>query len=60
MFDSLIIGGGVSGMSCALVLGSAHKKPFMTDKKTELLFIKKHLRYKKLYLIMLTELTQEL
>jgi NADH dehydrogenase FAD-containing subunit len=33
MFDSLIIGGGVSGMSCALVLGSAHKKPFMTDKK---------------------------
>ena len=33
LFDSLIIGGGVSGMSCALVLGSAHKKPFMTDKK---------------------------
>lgn len=33
MFDSLIIGGGVSGMSCALVLGSAHKKPFMNDKK---------------------------
>jgi hypothetical protein len=33
MFNSLIIGGGVSGMSCALVLGSAHKKPFMTDKK---------------------------
>ncbi|MEO8534112.1 MAG: NAD(P)/FAD-dependent oxidoreductase, partial [Flavobacterium sp.] len=23
MFDTLIIGGGVSGMSCALVLGSA-------------------------------------
>jgi heterodisulfide reductase subunit A-like polyferredoxin len=33
MFDSLIIGGGVSGISCALVLGSAHKKLFMTDKK---------------------------
>lgn len=33
MFDVLIIGGGVSGMSCALVLGSAHKKPFVTDKK---------------------------
>lgn len=33
MFDSLIIGGGVSGMSCALVLGSAYKKPFMTNKK---------------------------
>lgn len=33
MFDVLIIGGGVSGMSCALVLGSAHKKPFVQDKK---------------------------
>lgn len=33
MFDVLIIGGGVSGMSCALVLGSAHKKSFVTDKK---------------------------
>lgn len=33
MFDSLIIGGGVSGMSCSLVLGSAHKKLFMSDKK---------------------------
>ncbi|UFH47511.1 NAD(P)/FAD-dependent oxidoreductase [Flavobacterium galactosidilyticum] len=33
MFDVLIIGGGVSGMSCSLVLGSANKKPFVTDKK---------------------------
>ena len=33
MFDVLIIGGGVSGMSCALVLGSAHKKVFVSDKK---------------------------
>ena len=33
MFDVLIIGGGVSGMSCALVLGSAHNKPFAIDKK---------------------------
>jgi flavin-dependent dehydrogenase len=33
VFDVLIIGGGVSGMSCALVLGSAKKKPFVTDKK---------------------------
>lgn len=33
MFDVLIIGGGVSGVSCALVLGSAHKKLFMADKK---------------------------
>ena len=33
MLDVLIIGGGVSGFSCALVLGSAHKKPFVQDKK---------------------------
>ena len=33
MFDVLIIGGGVSGMSCALVLGSAKNKPFATNKK---------------------------
>lgn len=33
MFDVLIIGGGVSGMSCALVLGSAKNKKFVTDKK---------------------------
>lgn len=33
MFDILIIGGGVSGVSCALILGSAHKKPFVTSKK---------------------------
>jgi thioredoxin reductase len=33
MFDVLIIGGGVSGMSCALVLGSAHRKTFVQDKK---------------------------
>ncbi|KIA87226.1 FAD-dependent oxidoreductase [Flavobacterium sp. AED] len=33
MLDVLIIGGGVSGMSCALVLGSAKNKPFAIDKK---------------------------
>ena len=33
MFDALIIGGGVSGMSCALVLGSAQNKSFVTGKK---------------------------
>ncbi|MFV5687743.1 FAD-dependent oxidoreductase [Flavobacterium sp. ZT3R25] len=33
MFDVLIIGGGVSGMSCTLVLGSAKNKSFATDKK---------------------------
>lgn len=34
MFDVLIIGGGVSGVSCALVLGSAHKKPYAEGKRT--------------------------
>jgi NADH dehydrogenase FAD-containing subunit len=33
VFDVLIIGGGVSGVSCAQVLGSAQKKPFVSDKK---------------------------
>lgn len=33
MFDALIIGGGVSGMQCALILGSAKNKPFTIDKK---------------------------
>lgn len=31
-FDVLIIGGGVSGVSCALILGSAYKKSFASDK----------------------------
>lgn len=33
MFDVLIIGGGVSGISCALILGSAKDKPFALNKK---------------------------
>lgn len=33
MFDVLIIGGGVSGISCALVLGSAKNKSFVSEKK---------------------------
>ena len=33
MYDVLIIGGGVAGVSCALVLGSAKNKAFMSDKK---------------------------
>jgi thioredoxin reductase len=32
IFDCLIIGGGVSGMQCALVLGSAKNKPFVCNK----------------------------
>ncbi|WP_053976288.1 FAD-dependent oxidoreductase [Mangrovimonas xylaniphaga] len=32
MFDALIIGGGASGMSCALVLGSAVNKEYAKDK----------------------------
>ncbi|WP_347173209.1 NAD(P)/FAD-dependent oxidoreductase [Polaribacter uvawellassae] len=33
IFDSLIIGGGVAGMQCALVLGSAKNKTFAANKK---------------------------
>ncbi|MFD2908289.1 FAD-dependent oxidoreductase [Flavobacterium ardleyense] len=33
MLDVLIIGAGVSGVSCALVLGSAKNKPFALDKE---------------------------
>lgn len=33
MYDVLIIGGGVAGVSCALILGSAKNKAFMSDKK---------------------------
>lgn len=37
IFDALIIGGGVSGMQCALVLGSAKNKAFAADKKTAII-----------------------
>lgn len=33
MFDVLIIGGGVAGVSCALVIGSALKRPYAEGKK---------------------------
>ncbi len=32
-FDALLIGGGVSAVSCALILGSAHQKPFVVSKR---------------------------
>ncbi len=37
MFDVLIVGGGVAGISCALVLGSAVKKPFVAVKQIGIL-----------------------
>lgn len=37
MFDVLIVGGGVAGISCALVLGSAVRKPFVADKRIAIL-----------------------
>lgn len=37
MFDVIIIGGGVSGVSCALILGSAKNKSFATDKRIALI-----------------------
>lgn len=37
VYDVLIIGGGVAGVSCALVLGSAHQKPFVNNKKVGLI-----------------------
>ena len=32
IFDAFIIGGGVSGMQCALLLGSATNKSFALNK----------------------------
>lgn len=37
MFDVLIVGAGAAGMSCALVLGSAHTKSFASDKRIGLI-----------------------
>ncbi|NMH27776.1 FAD-dependent oxidoreductase [Flavobacterium silvaticum] len=33
MFDILVIGGGVAGVSCAMILGSAHSKPYMSGRR---------------------------
>jgi thioredoxin reductase len=43
MFDVLIIGGGVSGISCSLILGSAENMDFVSGKKIGYLHIKKRL-----------------
>ena len=59
MFDVLIIGGGVSGMSCALVLGSAHKKPFVTDKKIGIITHQKASSLQMRFSIMLMEFRLE-
>ena len=37
VYDLLIVGGGVSGVSCALVIGSGMKKPFAKDKKVAII-----------------------
>ena len=37
MFDVLVIGGGVSGVSAALLFGSAKEKSFMADRKIGLI-----------------------
>lgn len=41
MFDTLIIGGGAAGMSCALIIGSGLKKPFAIDKKAGIIIHQK-------------------
>ena len=41
VFDVLIIGGGVAGMQCALVIGSGLKKPFAIDKKVGIIMHQK-------------------
>lgn len=40
-FDALIIGGGASGMSCALILGSAGSKPYAENKKVGIILHQK-------------------
>ena len=37
MYDAFVIGGGASGMSCALVLGSAYSKPYAKNKRVAII-----------------------
>jgi len=37
MFDVLIIGAGAAGMSCALVLGSAHSRTYVKSKNVAII-----------------------
>ena len=41
VFDVLIIGGGVSGMQCALILGSSKEKAYAKDKNIGIVFHQK-------------------
>lgn len=41
MYDLLIVGGGASGLSCGLVIGSGLKKPFAKDKKVGIILHQK-------------------
>ena len=40
-YDALVIGGGAGGMSCALVLGSALKRPFAEGKRVGIIMHQK-------------------